>query len=146
MKAQQKIKNAVILFLVFLATNTAIAQSSVNSVSTEEIPREKVFVQMKISPHTKIFMANVNPTDSVMKFRIWVANPEEAKVTISIKSENSGYYFSKRLSDAWYAQTYDFSNVEDGIYTIEIEKGKETFRKNILISTENYTVRKTNVY
>lgn len=146
MKTQQKIKKASVLFVLIIATNAVMAQMSVNIVSANENPKEKIFVQLKITPQAQSFQANVSKDSAAMKFKVQIANPEEARVVISIKSENGGYYFSKRLSDAWYAQTYDFSNVEDGLYTIEIEKGKNTFRKSILITTKSYSVRTSNVY
>ena len=110
------------LFSLILATNSVMAQRK-----------------------TQSFMANVSD-DSAMKFRIWFANPEKAKVTISIQSETGNYPFSKRVSDAWYAQTFDFTGVEDHIYSIEIAKVKGRFREKILISTNTYTMRRTKVY
>jgi len=119
-----------------------MAQSSINS---NVHPAEKLFVQLKVTPQTQSIMANVSK-DSAMKFRIWFANPETAKITISIQSETGQYSFNKIISDAWYGQTYDFTGLEDGIYTLEIAKGKDHFRKKILISTDTYTMRRTKVY
>ena len=141
-KQQNRIKKAGWLVILILAANSVIAQSSVNS---NVHPAEKLFVQLKVTPKTQSFMANVSE-DSTMKFRVWFANPEKAKVTVSIQSETGNYSFSKNISDAWYAQTFDFTGVEDGIYTIEIAKGKERFGKKILIATDSYTMRTTKVY
>ena len=136
------IKKFTCLVLLILSVNLVMAQSSVN---TNAQPPEKLFVQLKVTPQPQSFMANVSE-DSAMKFRVWFANPEKAKVTISIQSETGSYSFNKNSSDVWYAQTYDFTGVEDGIYTIEIAKGKERFRKKIRIATDTYTMRTAKVY
>jgi len=138
MKTQIKITGLVILMF---AANAVMAQSS-NSIGTgaNENSEKKILVQMKVTPQTKVFMANISEEPD-LKFKVWVANPGEEKVTISIRSEEGGYFFNKRFSDAWYSQMYNFSGVEDGIYTIEISKGKECFRKKIVIATDTYTMR-----
>ncbi|MDB5199200.1 MAG: hypothetical protein JWO92_1163 [Chitinophagaceae bacterium] len=141
MKTQKKITGFAILMF---AANGVLGQSSNNLAANESFPK-KLSVAMKVVPQTKVFMTNVTEEQG-LKVKVWFANPDESKVTISIKSQEGGYFFSKRLSDAWYSQTYNFSGVEDGIYTIEIAKGKECFRKNILIATDTYTMRTGRVY
>ena len=141
MKTQRKITSLAILLM---AANAVMAQYSNNLGSTDN-RNQKLFVQMKVTPQTKLFTANVSEEPD-LKFKVWIANPDEEKVTISIRSEEGGYYFNKTLSDAWYSQLYNFSNVDDGVYTIEISKGRECIRKKIVIATDTYTMRTGKVY
>lgn len=146
MKLQEKKFTGILAFLTLLLTvNTARAQS-VNTLADEARPG-KLFVQMKVTPNAKEFIANVLETDSSsFRFKVWVANPKEAKININIRTENGDNIFSKRLSDAWYSQIYDLSSLDDGTYIIEIADNKTRFRRKVMIATNTYSVRTTKVF
>ena len=66
MKTQRKSTGLAILIL---AANAVMAQSSDNLAANENSAK-KVFVQMKVTPRSKVFSANVTEEQS-LKFKVW---------------------------------------------------------------------------
>ena len=119
---------------------------SVIFVNAQQASAGKLEDQFITSPPVESFSAGIREEDSSsLKFKVWFLNPQEEKVNISIRSE-SGNIFSKNFTDNWYAQVYDLGELEDGIYTISISKGKKNFEKKVMISSETYVVRKKLLY
>ena len=86
--------------------------------------------------------ARITESDSTsLMFRVLISNPAKERVNISVYSADSGYLHNEDIFDLHYSKTLSFSEVEDGIYTIEISKGRETVKKRFGISTNTYTVK-----
>ncbi len=68
-------------------------------------------------------------------FRILVENPIGKKLSISISDKAGNILFDATTSEKNYACKYDFSNVEDGKYIINISNRKEKFEKEVELNT-----------
>jgi hypothetical protein len=91
MKTQRKI---TVLAILMLAANAVMAQSS-NTLGANEIQNQKLFVQMKVTPQSNVFKANVAGTDVPLKFKVWIANPEEARYLL-VSGQKTGSIISAK--------------------------------------------------
>lgn len=75
------------------------------------------------------------PTDDNNKVIVDIANPGKKKLRISIMSENSWNLFNQTIEAEEYKKRFDFSQAEDGIYTIVVAEGKKRIEKVINLNS-----------
>ena len=75
------------------------------------------------------------PNSSILVFQLDISNAAQQELTVNVVDRNYGIIDSRMVSSATYYVRFDFSNVADGDYYIEINSGKEKIKKEIRIST-----------
>jgi hypothetical protein len=103
-------KNTVKAFIVAIAM---VCTSNLNSFANNTTDGTTVSVKSKIAQ-----------VSNSLSFNVWVENPENKKVMIVVldadKNEIHREYISHKIEK--FAKTFDFSNLTDGKYTIEVVK------------------------
>ena len=138
MKALNLLKSVTLLatFVSLCSAVNAQFQSNVSSV-----PRNKINVQLNITPSVPGFHAGISVVDSLNnKVRVWVANREENKFTISI-GHDAGTLWDQTLRDAYYSRVFDLSSLEDGAYVFRIVCGGQLIERRLVIATNTYVQR-----
>ena len=139
MNAPQRLAWTIISLL---ACETAQAQVA-SAPDTDQ--KDKIQVELSVLPTSPVFRAGVLPMAATPhKVRLWVANAEERKCTITI-SNAAGTFWQETFNVRWYAQILDFSALEDDVYTIRVSNGKDNFERQLLIQTHSYVERKFEV-
>jgi hypothetical protein len=103
-------KNTVKAFIVAIAM---VCTSNLNSFANNTTDGTTASVKSKIAQ-----------VSNSLSFNVWVENPENKKVMIVVmdadKNEIHREYVSHKIEK--FAKTFDFSNLTDGKYTIEVVK------------------------
>ena len=129
--------------ILFLSASQLNAQQS--NVGTVPEEKQKIFVNVKISPSSAGFRAGVARIDSAEnKFRLWVTNSEERRFTVTIEG-SMGFLWNRDFKDAFFDQVFDLSTSDDGNYIIKVSSEKERFEKKIVLSTNSYTRRELSI-
>jgi hypothetical protein len=75
------------------------------------------------------------------KLHLRCENPGGERLHINIQSE-SAIFWSGVFTEKLVSKSFDLSQLEDGTYTLQVNRGQEKFRKTIQILTSTYTLRK----
>jgi hypothetical protein len=101
--------------------------------------------QQESANYAKGFTPLVTEDKEGLKLTVQFQNPGGERVDISLlAASGEGMRFSVR--DTAYAQVFNLSALEDGVYTLSLRKGKETVTRTIKLNTTSYTVRTKEVY
>jgi outer membrane lipoprotein-sorting protein len=95
------------------------------------------------TPHLRVSVDQ--PDKSVMKFRVFLSNPNSRRATISIRKKNDIYLY-ETISGREFATMYDFEQLEDGDYEVIVTGGREKVSTNISIHTETQVSREAVVH
>ncbi|HEX7847158.1 MAG TPA: hypothetical protein VF476_15260 [Chitinophagaceae bacterium] len=75
------------------------------------------------------------PDSAALRFTVFVANPENKRVSITVSSKNTGILHSESFTGNTYTAAFNMSQLEDGEYSIEVSSNKERVAKDISIET-----------
>ena len=86
---------------------------------------------------TKSFEVGMYQTTNTLKLNLMVEKQVGNRLEIAIKNEKGEVLYTETIAknDAKYHGKYDFSQLGDGQYSVEISAGKEKVIKNINLST-----------
>lgn len=91
--------------------------------------------QQKKENEPSMYVTLDQPDSTALKFTVFVTNPENKRVSITVSQKNSDILHSYSFTNNAYSARYDMSQLGDGEYSIEISNGKERVTKDISIQT-----------
>lgn len=133
-----KTPKAIVMFLLF-----TLGYAYAGSSQTAMIPTVSISEPISREQPPASFTAGIrasNPDSA--RYLLWFNNPTREKVTITVTSAITGTVFSKTYTDESFAQNFNFSHLDDGMYIIRICSGKKKIKRKLNIATETYAVRK----
>ena len=75
------------------------------------------------------------------KIQLRLSNSSGERVTLSI-SDHGYQIWQGTTTERLVEKTFDLSNLEDGDYLIQVQRGKERLQKNLRIETTTNTLRR----
>lgn len=81
------------------------------------------------------FNVDITPTDDSSKLVVNIENPDRKKLRISIQGPSTWDVYNQTTDKAEYHTRFDFTQAEEGIYTLVIADGKKKVKKQIFINT-----------
>ena len=146
----KKVNFVLVSFSLFLGLSVSLSLKSFSQSEKKDLAynaENPVFARL----HSDPVQVSISQSDSSdLKFRVYIINPEEQKVTIYIRSKALGTLFTKTLTEGEfsnheYANLYNMNELEDGQYSIEVVAGKDSIRKEIVINTTTRIDRKASI-
>lgn len=146
----KKVNFVLVSFSLFLGLSVSLSLKSFSQSEKKDLAYNAEN-PASIRLHSDPVQVTISQSDSSdLKFRVYILNPEEQKVTIYIRSKTLGTLFAKTLavgefSNHEYANLYNMNELEDGQYSIEVVAGKDLIHKDILINTTTRIDRKASI-
>ncbi|HJU46479.1 MAG TPA: hypothetical protein VJ647_06830 [Chitinophagaceae bacterium] len=87
--------------------------------------------------NTPSFSVNMIPLQDSEKNKLMliIENPDKRKLRVSIEGPSNWNIYNEGTTKEEYRKLFDFTQAEDGIYTLVIADGKKKMRKQININT-----------
>jgi hypothetical protein len=139
------------LSFVLLSGLSAFAGSAACAQADRKDLADNVAPVLSIGHTINPVQVTISQSDSAdLRFRVYILNPEEQKITIYIKSKAFGTLLAKTLTNSEfsnheYVNLYNLTELEDGQYSIEVIAGRESIRKDILINTTTRVDRRASM-
>jgi hypothetical protein len=112
------------LFVVLLGLSSTLAFAE-NNLSEDPAPAD-----------TNPLKAVVFQVGNTMKFKAFVENPSEKELQVRILDENKKVIYEDRVTKTTtYIRKFDLSNLHDGVYTVEISNGEQSYTQHVELNT-----------
>ncbi|QHT66577.1 T9SS type A sorting domain-containing protein [Rhodocytophaga rosea] len=123
---------SLVIAIVVFASQAAMAQS-ISSADNSAI----------VSKTSAGFQAAIHPVYNTLKIKVHVLNPKEDIVSVTIFDGSNQEVFKKRMGDAAVIHSsFDVASMPNGIYTITIRSGKNTFSRSFVIESQQERIAK----
>lgn len=103
-------------------------------VEISELPDTTDNIQLGYDPLIKSVTVKPNPTNGQFGVDVQLRESHEAEMTISSVSHGTQIEQRKLAGDAEYSESFDLSNVGDGVYILRITAGNEQRVTKVLIT------------
>lgn len=134
--------SAMSLMLALLTSATLLAQNETANLTEHETTTTSYHLSTTPDqPHTnnarKSFAVGMYRVQESMTMRLMMEKQAGEKVTVRLLNDNGQTIHQEVVgkSTKKYACNFDFSNIQDGQYTIEIASGNEVITKSIKLAT-----------
>lgn len=129
-------KASLLVASVFLAA-TLMAQPMENSDKGHVPVKKTASVVSPLSFNVDI----MDVAENNYKFVLSIENPLKKRLFLTISHAVQGDAYRKEIREEKYMNRFDFSQAEDGLYTLTITCGKERYIKQINLNTSTEETR-----
>lgn len=116
----------IVLLCAFFVGQEAAAQSIAiadNSPIVENIVKD--------------FQATIHPVANTLLVKVHFVNPIKERVSILIQNSRKESVYKKKIAGSpVFHDSYDMGNLPDGIYTIKLRTGSNTYPRTVAIQTQ----------
>jgi hypothetical protein len=127
----------ILLSLVFITGQATAQQASGNTAPEKETPA--IFSLPRF--HAQVIRAE----QDALLFQVQVNNPEQKLVRVTIDGNELMPYEYDCSSARTYQKSFNFCNMDDGLYRVKITCGKETVIRKVRLSTQIDVKRTTTI-
>lgn len=111
--------------------------------STTSVQAQKIETLINQEQNVELSQVHLQQlTSETTKFRLHFTNPTPDKVVLMITDTEGNTLLNKKIEQSTFAQTFDLSNLKDGVYTFILIKGKNIVKKTVQLNTDYVMVKK----
>src|SRR5688572_1618565 len=112
----------------------AVALLSGLTVAAQQQP-ERQDINGTSMEKDRSFGLAIQPDKSQPAFALYVTNPAQSKLNLQITHQEAGVLVDTTITSSQFNRRYNFESLEDGVYTVTVDNGKERVVKAVGLNT-----------